>query len=353
MIKGKNAVITGGAGSVGKELLKQLLDRDIGYIRVVDNSESALFDLENEYRGVPNIQFLCCDISDENELRRSFADMELCFHAAALKHVPLSERSPFSAVNVNIHGTSAVIRAAMDAGLKRVLFTSTDKAVNPTNVMGTSKLMGERLMTAAANMGGLPGMEKPIFASTRFGNVAGSNGSVIPVFLKQIAEGKPITLTDARMTRFMMTIEHAVSLVIDSITLAKGGEVFITKMPALSIKDLAEVLVDNVAPLYERDPKDIPIEEIGSRPGEKLWEELSTEEESRRLLEGDEYLVVLPGLEKQDLEAAKTEYGDLALTPSTMVYHSEHQEKMSHDEILTFLLQPGVLPEDIAQKLRA
>ena len=349
MIKDANIVITGGAGSVGKELLRQLLHQGAGKIRVLDNSESSLFELEREYADHQNVQFICCDICNEAEVRRCFSGMDMCFHTAALKHVPLCERSPFSAVSVNIVGVEAIISAAYEADLDRVLFTSTDKAVNPTNVMGTSKLMGERLFTAANHMGGHPKSQKPpIFASTRFGNVAGSSGSVIPTFLHQIAQGGPVTLTDKRMTRFVMTIEHAVSLVINSARHAHGGEVFITKMPALRIRDLARVMIDRLAGVWGHAPEDIEVKVTGPRPGEKLWEELSTEEESRRVLEGEEYLIVLPGLTTQNLEDASKAYGDLSLVPSDTVYHSEHAEKMNYEEIMTFLAQPGVLPEDLA-----
>jgi FlaA1/EpsC-like NDP-sugar epimerase len=340
-------LVTGGVGSIGAEITRQLAEEGAATVRVIDNNESGLFELEQHYIGNPRVECICCDVSDEHEMMRVFAGMDFCFHAAALKHVPSCERSPFSAVNVNIDGVENVIRAAMAAGLKRVLFTSSDKAVNPTNVMGTSKLMGERLMTAANFLqDGRTG--QTIFASTRFGNVAGSRGSVVPLFCSQIAKGGPVTVTDERMTRFIMSTEQAVELVIESMFLAKGGEVFVTKMPVIRIVDLATILVELVAPVHGRHPKEIAVRYTGKRPGEKLWEELSTEEESHRILEGERYLVILPALRALLKDADRHyRYPGLDLRPSDAVYHSEHEPKMSREEIVDFLLGPGVLPDEI------
>ncbi|UWQ22238.1 polysaccharide biosynthesis protein [Jannaschia sp. W003] len=348
----RKVAITGGAGSVGKAVIRHFQEVGVGHLRVLDNSEAQLFDLEEQYRGVPNIEFFTCDVRSETELERCFSDMDHVFHMAALKHVPLCERSPFSALDVNIAGSGSVIRAADRAGVRRVLFTSTDKAVNPTNVMGTSKLMGERLFTAAASMGGR-GNDRPVFASTRFGNVAGTSGSVIPLFAAQIARGGPVTVTDERMTRFVMTQGHAARLVIDSIRYAHGGEVFITKMPALRIIDLAHEMIAVLAPLYGHDPASIEVRVTGSRPGEKLYEELSTEEESRRIFEGDEYLVVLPALAPFEADEVTARFADLNLEPTDRIYHSEHAEKMTGEEIRDFLMQEDVLPADTLARLHA
>ena len=174
--------------------------------------------------------------------------------------------------------TDNIVNAAIDAGVEKVVALSTDKAVNPTNVMGTSKLMGERLITAAnSNLRG----EGPVFASTRFGNVLGSRGSVIPIFQDQIRRGGPITLTDPDMTRFIMSIEEAVRLVIDTGILCRGGEVFVTKMPAIRIKDLAEVMVAELATTFGHRAQDIKIHVIGHEPGEQMYEKLLNMEEKR------------------------------------------------------------------------
>ena len=353
---GKRIVVTGGVGSVGRRVVEQLRETEAAAIRVLDNNESGLFEMEGELASDPRVDFYHCDISDEREMRRTFADMDLCFHAAALKHVPSCERSPFSAVAVNVLGCEVVGRVALTQGLEKVLFTSSDKAVNPTNVMGTSKLMGERLFTAMNGLGGRDGARvrgreaRTRFSCVRFGNVAGSRGSVIPLFCRQIAQGGPVTVTDERMTRFVMTMRAAASLVTESMALMHGGEVFITKMPVLRIVDLARVMVEMIAPLHDLDPAEVPVVFTRPRPGEKLWEELSTDEEGARILEGDRFLVVMPALAR-DSERARYRYEGLALEPSSTVYHSDREAVMDEGEIRAFLLQPDVLPAHLRERL--
>lgn len=348
---GRKIVVTGGVGSVGCGLVEQLQAAGAAFVRVVDNNESGLFDLESEWGGRLGLEFVHCDVTNPREMRRAFAGMDLGFHAAALKHVPSCERSPFSALHVNVTGVENVIRAALDEGLAKVVFTSSDKAVNPTNVMGTSKLMGERLFTAMDGHAGANGA-RTVFASTRFGNVAGSRGSVIPLFVRQIERGGPVTLTDRAMTRFVMSNADAVALVIRSMVHARGGEIFITKMPVLRIVDLAEVMIHQLAPVFGHAPERIETRVIGARPGEKLWEELSTHEESRRIYETDDFLVVFPALATDVAEraAAATE---LELRAADRVYHSDREPKMDHDEIERFLRKPGVLPEPARAALTA
>lgn len=342
-IKGRKVIVTGGVGSVGRELVHKLIRQQAGLVRVIDNNESALFDMEAELNGTPGVEFLHCDITDEREMRRTFSNMELGLHCAALKHVPSCERSPFSAVNVNIQGSEIVGRTAMEAGLEKLIFTSSDKAVNPTNVMGTSKLMGERMFTAMNFM--RPDGRQTAFSCTRFGNVLGSRGSVVPLFARQIAQGGPVTVTDERMTRFVMTMSQAADLVIESMGLARGGEVFVTKMPVLAITDLARAMIDLLAPAHGYHPEDIEIVITGPRPGEKLWEELSTEEEAGRLLEGDRFLVVLPAGHTASQRRVAYHYGSLPMRRSETIYHSSHQPRMDPAAIRDMLLLPGVLPE--------
>ena len=292
-ISGKRIVVTGACGTVGAELVRQLLENgyDPAEVIALDNNESELFFLEQRFLSDKRASFFLADIRDRDKLCRKMQGIHIIFHAAAFKHVILCERSPFEAVQTNINGVQNVIYAACENNVKKVIFTSSDKAVNPTSVMGTSKLMGERLMTAAnSNIHG----EGPVFASTRFGNVLGSRGSVIPIFHEQIRKGGPVTLTDPDMTRFIMSIQEAVRLVIDSAGLAQGGEVFITKMPVIRIKDLAEVMIKALAPTYGYDPDKVEIVEIGTKPGEKMYEELMSEEEIRRAVELPHYFSVLP-----------------------------------------------------------
>jgi FlaA1/EpsC-like NDP-sugar epimerase len=251
----------------------------------------------------------------------------------------LCERTPGQAVNTNIIGCQNVISAATKAQVEKVIFTSSDKAVNPTNVMGTSKLMGERLMTAANSCKKGDG---PIFTSTRFGNVLGSNGSVIPIFHNQIAKGGPVSLTERDMTRFVMSLEQAVSLVIDSSSHAKGGEVFITKMPVMRIEDLACVMIDEIAPAYGYNPADININVIGSKPGEKLYEELMSDEETRRAIELESYFVVTPAFRGIYHDIAY-DYQGVISEEVTNPYISANETVMSRDEIASFLTEHQLL----------
>lgn len=279
---------------MGAELVRQLLSGDEyspAEVIGIDNNETELFFLDQAYLEDNRARFYLADIRDRDELSRRMRGIDIVFHAAAYKHVILCERSPDQAVQTNILGVQNVIAAAMENSVSHVIFTSSDKAVNPTNVMGTSKLMGERLMTAANSHKRESG---PIFTSTRFGNVLGSNGSVIPIFHNQIAKGGPVTLTHSEMTRFVMSIEESAKLVIDSAFQAKGGEVLITKMPVVRIEDLARAMVQELSSKYGIKADEIEIAEIGVKPGEKLYEELMSHEETGRALELESYFSILP-----------------------------------------------------------
>ncbi len=335
MIRGKRILVTGACGTVGTELVRQLLEEQNGVAEVIgiDNNESELFFLEQRFLQNPKGRFFLGDVRDRDKLKRKMNGIDIVFHAAAFKHVILCERSPYEAVQTNIMGVQNIIEAAVESGVEKVIFTSSDKAVNPTSVMGTSKLMGERLMTAA-NSNQVAG--GPIFASTRFGNVLGSRGSVIPIFHEQIRRGGPVTLTHPRMTRFIMSIEEAVRLVIDSVDLARGGEVFITKMPVIRIKDLAEVMVQELAPLYGYDPEDIEISVIGTKPGEKMYEELMSDEETRRSLELTRYFVVLPAF-RGIYRNIVYDYPEIVSDKVENPYVSENEPCLSKEALGKFL----------------
>lgn len=342
LLKGKRILVTGACGTVGAELVNQLLtDTSLALEEVtgIDNNESDLFFLDQKYLDDPRASFFVADVRDREELSRRLSGVDIVFHTAALKHVILSERSPDQAVQTNITGVQNVISAAIEKHIEQVVFTSSDKAVNPTNVMGTSKLMGERLMTAANSSKRGDG---PIFVSTRFGNVLGSRGSVIPVFHSQIAAGGPVTLTDPEMTRFIMSIEESVRLVIDSAELARGGEVFITKMPVVRIQDLAEAMISSLAPLYGYEPDQIETKIIGSKPGEKLYEELMSEEETRRSLELSRYFAVLPAF-RNLYHDIPYNYKGVVSEEVTNPYVSALQPILPPEEIRAFLVQNNLL----------
>jgi len=341
-MKNKRILVTGACGTVGSELIKALLTNEEyqpSSVIGIDNNESEIFFIDQLYLNDTRASFHLADIRDRDVLTRLMQDIDVVFHAAALKHVILCERSPHEAVQTNILGCENIIYAAEANNIEKVIFTSSDKAVNPTNVMGTSKLMGERLMTAA---NGSSKKSDTIFASTRFGNVLGSNGSVIPIFKQQIKNGGPISLTDPEMTRFVMTVEESVRLVIDSAKQAQGGEVFITKMPVLNIKDMAKVMIELLAESYRYAPEDIKIEVIGSKPGEKLYEELMSDEETRRAIELEQYFTVLPafrGFHKNIEYQYDNVVNELVDDP----YVSSEAKIMSHSEIKDFLLSNNLL----------
>ena len=335
---GKTAIITGVCGTVGSELLRQLsLMKNVEVIGV-DNNESDLFFLHESYKSRDDIHFFVGDIRDADTMRDRLRGVDIVFHAAALKHVELSERSPKDALRTNIIGTQNIIDAAIANDVSHVLFTSSDKAVNPTNVMGTSKLMSERLMTAAHLFGR---SEKTKFYSTRFGNVLGSRGSVIPLFQRQIEAGGPVTLTDASMTRFIMTLEESVRLVTTTPTLASGGEVFVTKMPVARISDLAEVMIGELSPRYGHDAADVECRVIGPRPGEKLYEELLSEEETRRAIDIGEYLVAMPAISPIEDAALTERYGQWEHVDRP--YNSREEETMSLKALREYVLRHGLL----------
>lgn len=341
-LDGKRILITGVCGTVGSELARQLLTNEaleVAEVIGVDNNESELFFTDQRYLADARAGFYVGDVRDIGMLTRIMKDIDIVFHAAALKHVVLCERSPYDAVQTNIEGVQNVIQAASENNVEKVIFTSSDKAVNPTNVMGTSKLMGERLMTAANSSAR---RSRTVYASTRFGNVLGSNGSVIPIFARQIQAGGPVTVTDEEMTRFVMSIEEAVRLVIDSAEFARGGEVFITKMPIIRIVDLAAVMIEELAENAGYAPDDIKVTIIGTKPGEKLYEELMSDEETRRACELTKYFAVLPAFRGM-YRKVDYDYSDLLSTKVNNAYVSANETPMTREELRTFLRANGLL----------
>jgi FlaA1/EpsC-like NDP-sugar epimerase len=295
LFKNKNILITGGTGSVGREILRILLKSKPRVIRILDVDETREFELQQLYKNYDNLRFLLGDVRDKERLYRAIEDVDIVFHAAALKHVIACEYNPFEAVKTNVIGTQNIIDVAMDEEVEKVLLMSSDKAVNPYNVMGASKLLAEKLVVAANYY---KGRRETVFACLRFGNILGSDGSVVPLFKNQIRNGGPVTLTDARMTRFVISLKDAIKLVFKSVELAQGGEIFISKMPVIRILDLAEVLIEELGPRYGYDPAKIKINIIGNKPGEKLYEELMTDEEAKRSLETEDLFIVFPELKE-------------------------------------------------------
>jgi len=280
--KDKVVLVTGGTGSFGKKFIRILLD-EYQPAKVIVFSRDELKQHEMRQAGFnhPNLRFFIGDVRDQQRLRRAFNGVDIVIHAAALKQVPACEYNPMEAIKTNILGSSNVIDAALDAGVKKVLALSTDKAVNPINLYGATKLAAEKLFVQSNAYAGGTATR---FSCVRYGNVVGSRGSVVPVFLKQRASGT-VTITDDRMTRFWIPLEQGVRFVIRCVEQMEGGEVFVPKIPSMKVIDLARA----VAP-------DAQINIVGIRPGEKLHEVLISEDEARTTLELNDMYVVQPEL---------------------------------------------------------
>lgn len=269
MFDDKTLLITGGTGSFGNAVLRRFLDSGLREIRILSRDEKKQDDMRKKYAS-PKLKFYIGDVRDPRAVAGAMRGVDYCFHAAALKQVPSCEFHPMEAVRTNVLGTENVLDAAITAGVKRVICLSTDKAVYPINAMGISKAMMEKVMVAASrNLEGTG----TVICGTRYGNVMASRGSVIPLFVEQVRAGKPITLTDPAMTRFMMTLDDAVELVLYAFEHGRNGDIFVQKAPAATIRVLAESVLGVIgAPTH-------PIREIGTRHGEKLYEALLSREE--------------------------------------------------------------------------
>jgi len=313
--KDKVILVTGGSGSIGSEIVKKLLEFDPDAIRILDINETALFELEEDLKS-DKIRTFIGDVRDKDRLERAFEDVDIIFHAAALKHVPLCEFNPFDAVKTNVLGTQNVLDAALNKNVGKVIVISTDKSVNPVNVMGATKLLAERL-TISANYYGPT--KRTVFSCVRFGNVLDSRGSVIPIFRKQISNGGPVTITDPKMSRFIMHIPDSVDLILMAGHMANGEEIFILKMPAVNVVDLAEVMIEDLAPKYGYTPEEIEIEIIGKRFGEKMYEELLTKDETLYVENKEDFYI---------LKSKKTIYSCKKIT-----HDSDSAEKLSKDDI--------------------
>lgn len=323
--------------------MRQLLTFWPAEIRLLDNNESELFLMGEHYRSHGNITPYLGDVRDLQKISSVARGADMLFHCAALKHVYLSEYNPFDVVQTNVLGVQNVIQAAINNEVKKVIFTSSDKAVNPTNVMGTSKLMGERLITAA-NVVNHDARQR--FSSVRFGNVIGSRGSVLPIFHEQIRKGGPVTVTHADMTRFIMSLKRAAQLVLEGAVLARGGEVLVTKMQVVAIFDLAQVMIQLLAPHYGYDPAQVRIDLIGVKPGEKMYEELLNEEEVQRSMEIEDMFVVVPAFRAIYRNIDYSYPGD-AGNQVDRPYISSQEVRMSLEEIKSFLVEHRLLPDEL------
>jgi UDP-glucose 4-epimerase len=317
MFGGKTLLITGGTGSFGNAVLRRFLDSDIAEIRILSRDEKKQDDMRKRYNN-QKLKFYVGDVRDARSVAGAMRGVDYVFHAAALKQVPSCEFHPMQAVRTNIMGTENVLEAAVNAGVKRVVCLSTDKAVYPINAMGMSKAMMEKVMVAASrNLEGTG----TVICGTRYGNVMASRGSVIPLFVQQVVQGKPITITDPMMTRFMMTLADAVDLVLYAFKHGNNGDIFVQKAPAATVEVLARSILDLMG------KTDHPIHVIGSRHGEKLYESLLSREERACAEDMEEYFRVPP--DGRDLNYAK--FVDQGEQRITQALHGE--EYNSHNTL--------------------
>jgi len=309
-------------------LLKNIIEDEPEVIRIFSRDEHKQFELQQQWRHFTNIRYLIGDIREYERVRRAMQDIDYVFHCAAMKHVPACEYNPFEAVQTNVIGTQNVIQASIECKVHKTVFTSTDKAIAPTNTYGASKLMAERLVSAAQYYGSAG---KTIFAAVRFGNIMGSRGSVIPLFQSQIKEKSAVTVTNLKMTRFMMTMQQATELLIKSMVLSKGGEIFVLKMPVIRLQDLVECVIEESARYSIHLPDQIRVEEIGLRPGEKMYEELMTEAEAENAIEFDDIFIIPNSF----IRRHKYEGGKSAKKQS---YNSHELKEIDKDKVKALLL---------------
>ena len=330
MFKKNTLLITGGTGSFGNAVLKRFLDTDIGEIRIFSRDEKKQDDMRKHYNSA-KLKFYIGDVRDSRSVEQTMRGVDFVFHAAALKQVPSCEFHPMQAVRTNVLGTENVLEAAIGAGVKRVVCLSTDKAVYPINAMGISKAMMEKVMVAASR-----NLESThtVICGTRYGNVMASRGSVIPLFVDQVFSGKPITITDPSMTRFMMTLADAVDLVLYAFEHGNNGDIFVQKAPAATVDVLAQAI------LKLMNKPSHPVHVMGTRHGEKLYEALLSREEMATVQDmGDYYRVPADG---RDLNYAKfVDQGEQKLTHTAHGedYNSHNTQRLDVEGMKALLLK--------------
>lgn len=330
-LAGKVVLITGGSGSWGRELIRQLLARHkVAQIRVFSRGELRQVETQRLFSGHPDIEFIIGDVRDFRRLEQACHGVDVVFHLAALKHLPVCERNPSETVATNITGAQNVIDASIRCGVERVVNVSTDKAVDPLSFYGVTKACAERLMSGANS-----NKSKTRILCIRSGNVIGSSGSVIPLFHEQIRLQNVVTITDERMTRYFLTLQNVVKMVIGATTDGMGGETFVLKMPAFKISDLAQVMIEHVGNEKTR------IETIGIRPGEKMHEVLVSRYEVDRTIDVGGFYVILPIGQTEHPRYGRT--GDMTMAE----YNSETAHQCSHDEIVAMLEPEGWLAEKV------
>jgi UDP-glucose 4-epimerase len=325
MFTEKTLLITGGTGSFGNAVLRRFLDSDLREIRILSRDEKKQDDMRKKFAS-SKLKFYIGDVRDYQSVLNAMRGVDFVFHAAALKQVPSCEFHPMEAVKTNVLGTENTLEAAINCGVRRVVCLSTDKAVYPINAMGISKAMMEKVIVAKSRSS-----DTTVICATRYGNVMASRGSVIPLFTNQIRAGKPITITDPAMTRFMMTLDDAVDLVLYAFAHGNPGEIFVQKAPAATIETLAQALIGLLG------VPDHPIHTIGTRHGEKLFEVLLSREEMVAAQDLGEYYRVPPDL--RDLNYDKyVESGEVKISEA-VDYNSHNTRRLDVDGMKRLLMK--------------
>jgi len=322
VFKGKKILITGGTGSLGQALTKRLLEKDVDTIRIFSRNESSQIQMESKFND-NRLRFLLGDIRDKERLIIAMEDIDIVFHAAALKHVPKIEYNPFEAIKTNVIGSQNVIDACLANNVDKAICVGTDKAVSPLNTYGATKLLMEKLFVTANNYLD-PKKHPTVFIALRYGNVVGSSGSVIPKFVEMLKTKKKITITDLNMSRFSITMNEALDFILKSAEIGKGSEIFIPKLKSYSIKDVKDAMYELLGNYGE--------EIIGIRPGEKLHESLINNEEMRTSWEYENlYLITNPLFPLFHPNVINETYSGIKKIENMNSYSSDNVEKISND----------------------
>ncbi|AYD40704.1 polysaccharide biosynthesis protein [Clostridium fermenticellae] len=332
----KNILIIGGTGTIGRGLVKKLIDEKPNVIRIFSRDEYKQFIMDKEINDNKTFRYLIGDVRDYDRVERAMNDVDVVFNLAAMKHVPSCEYNPEEAIKTNIQGMENVIKAAVYNNVDSVLFTSSDKAINPTNTYGATKLLAEKLVQAA-NFS--KGNARTRFVAVRFGNVMGSRGSVIPLFKKQILEKRCVTVTDKDMTRFMMTLFQSVSLIMGAAEKSHGGEAFVLKMPVIRLIDLTEVIIEETCRKFDIDINSVKIKNIGLRAGERKFEELMTYEESEIAYDLGNMYAVIPNTYVGELN----KYYQVKNRAEVGSYNSSDIMPITKKKIRNLLLNEGLV----------
>jgi len=340
--KEKTILVCGGTGSIGSEIVEQLLQYEPKTIRILTNSENELWNSRLRFTdSLGKLRFLLGDIRDYERVNRAIQGVDYVFNAAAIKHVPISEYNPMEAVRVNIMGLENIIQNALKHKVKKFIQISTDKAINPSTVMGATKMLGERLIISRELA---KGTQRTILSCVRFGNVLGSRGSIIPLIKKQIREGNVVTLTDKNMKRFFLSINQAVKLVLQAMILAQGGEIFVLKMPTILIKDLVEVIIEEYTPKIGKDPNSINIKLIGSRIREKVNEILISPYEFTTCNEIEDMYCIYPDSKLElDLSSRFQPNNSKVILDENFHYSTQNSPILPKEELRKFLFEQKLI----------